>query len=109
MEKDDNSDLETVKQFYTGWENRNQDLLKLSDDFIHISPYGSFNSKDEFLKECWKFSGLKFINTGFYKTDNCIKVTYELESDNGIMSVTEFVYLKDGLISKIEVKFGINS
>lgn len=101
--------METVQNFYECWENKKPDMLNLSDNFIHVSPFGVFNSSDEFLKECWKFSGIKLHNKKFYQSDNCIKVTYEIENDNGKTGVTELVFLKDGLISKIEVKFGNNS
>lgn len=93
------------------WESGNFMELPITEDFIHISPYGIIEGKDAYISLIEankdKFLGHRFeIHDSLYGDDNsCIQ--YTAIQDNFRLEVTEWHYFKQGLIHKIKAYYNI--
>lgn len=96
--------LETAKKYYEGWETSNKELLRVSTDLMFFSPDGNFTSAEEFLRECWQFSGIKFQNKIFLSGGNNVCVKYDFPMPDGSLKpIVEWLTFNNGIISEIQV------
>jgi len=98
------NNLETAKKYYEAWETSDKRLLKLSPDLKFRSPDASFSNANDFLNECWQFSGVKFQNKIFLSGGNNVCVKYDFPMPGGIIKpMVEWLTIQEGLITEIEV------
>jgi len=96
---------ELVQKWFEIWTSGGVQELPLTEDFTHISPYGTIESKAQYLRivnnSKEMFLGNRFeIHDAVYDNDKaCIR--YTMYSRSGSLKVSEWIYAKEGLISKI--------
>jgi len=96
---------ELVHQWFELWKTGNFEALPLAEDFTHTSPYGTLNSKAEYFtladanREAFLGNTFEIHEMLFDKNRACIR--YTMKSPTGTLEVSEWIYEKDGLISKI--------
>lgn len=96
--------LELLKDYYQGWEEQKRELLKLHPGLIHKSIKGTFLSADEFINDCWRFSGIPLNNKQFIVEGNIAIVRYEIDMPDGTSkNYCEWVTFENGLIKTIDV------
>ena len=100
----ENENLKIAKDYYKGWETSNKALLKISPELKFSSPDGNFHTAQEFLDLCWQFSGIPMHNKVFLSGgDNvCMKYDFTLP-DGTVKSMVEWLTIKDGIITEIQV------
>ncbi|MFD1096151.1 nuclear transport factor 2 family protein [Salegentibacter chungangensis] len=105
-------DIESlVQQWFSKWENGDFLNLPISDNFKHTSPYGTIAGKNQYLSLVEANRG-KFLNHRFEILDElygqskaCIR--YTAIHDDFSLEVTEWHYIKNGLIEEIVAYYNI--
>ena len=97
---------ELVTDWFDKWETGAFRDLPITEDFSHTSPFGTIEGRDTYLdlvKENQdKFLGYVFeIHDAIYEADKaCVRYTARQGGDFHL-DVSEWYYLKDGLIQQI--------
>jgi len=100
-----------VKDWFNKWEKGDFLNLPITDEFKHTSPFGIINGKKEYLKLVEqnkdKFLGYQFqIHDSLYDENNaCVRYT-GIQGDFSL-DVSEWYYIKKGLIDKIVAYYHI--
>lgn len=100
-----------TKTWFDRWENGDFYNLPISENFKHTSPYGTINGKKEYLElveaNTDKFLGHRFEiqDTMFDKRKACIR--YTAVQGDFRLDVTEWHFVKDGLIDEIIAYYNI--
>ena len=95
-----------VRQWFEKWEKGDYLELPVSEDFQHTSPFGTISGRQSYLdlvkKNEDKFLGQTFdIHDGIYSRDKaCVRYTAKQGNDFRL-EVTEWHFVRDGLIQKI--------
>ncbi|MCX2679649.1 nuclear transport factor 2 family protein [Galbibacter sp. EGI 63066] len=95
-----------VKEWFDKWEKGNYFDLPISENFRHISPFGTINGKQAYLdlvkKNEDKFLNQTFeIHDGIYEDDRaCVRYTTK-QGNDFTLDVSEWYYFKDHLIKKV--------
>lgn len=102
---------ELVEHWFKIWEVGNFQDMPVSDDFVHVSPYGSISPKSTYMQlvndNLDKFLGHRFeIHDAIYE-ENKACVQYSAIKDDFRLEVTEWHYIKDDLICKIVAYYNI--
>ncbi len=95
-----------VQEWFTIWRIGDFLNLPITEDFTHVSPFGTINGKKAYLnlvesnKE--KFLGYIFqIHDSIYETSKaCVRYTAK-QGENFSLDVSEWYYFKEGLITKV--------
>ena len=102
---------ELISLWFSKWESGDFLSLPVTDNFSHTSPFGTIDGKDAYLKLV-KANKEKFLNHRFvihdalYEKDKaCVRYT-AIQSDFEL-DVSEWYYLKNGLIDKITAYYHI--
>ena len=96
---------ETVNQWFKKWEATDYHSLPISENFKHTSPFGTINGKEEYIKMVEankdKFLGYRFeIHDEIFAEDKaCVRYT-AIQGDFNL-DVSEWYYVKDGLVEEI--------
>lgn len=99
-----NSNLETARNYYLGWETSDRSLLKLSPDLTFSSPDDKFSGAEEYLNACWKYSGMKFHNKILLAEGDNVCIKYEINMPDGKMKpFVEWLTFSKGVIKEIMV------
>ncbi len=94
-----------VETWFAKWNTGNFMELPITDSFKHTSPFGTINGKDAYLeivqKNKDKFLGYHFdIHDSIYGNNHaCVRYT-GIQNDFSL-DVSEWYYIKDGLIDEI--------
>lgn len=96
---------ELVHQWFALWKTGEFESLPLTEDFTHTSPYGTVKGKAEYFaladanREAFTGNTFDIHEMLFDKNRACVR--YTMNSPTGTLEVGEWIYEKDGLISKI--------
>lgn len=96
---------ELVKEWFDKWESGDFQNLPISDNFRHTSPFGTIDNKKKYLdiveENKDKFLGYRFkiLDEIYYDNKGCVR--YQGIKGDYILDVSEWYYIKDGLIEKI--------
>lgn len=102
---------EIVKEWFKVWEEGDFHNIPVTEDFVHVSPYGTINGKETYLNLVEtnkdKFLGHRFdIHEELFSEDSaCVRYTgikgeFRLE-------VSEWYLFKDNLIKRIIAYYNI--
>ena len=100
-----------VKQWFQYWENGDFQDLPLAEDFSHTSPYGTISGKKNYMEIVQmnreKFLGHRFeIHDAIYREEvACVRYTAIKEDFK--LDVSEWHYIKNGLIQEIVAYYNI--
>lgn len=101
-----------VKQWFEKWTNGDYLNLPISENFKHISPFGTISGKKKYLdlvkENKDKFLGQVFeLHDSLYEKDRaCVRYTARQGKDFSL-DVSEWYYLKDNLIEEIVAYYHI--
>lgn len=96
--------LKTALRYYEGWETSDKELLNLHPDLKFKSPDAEYHSSEDFLKDCWQYSGIQMNNKIFLADGDNVCVKYDFKMPDGsIMPCVEWLTIKEGMISEILV------
>lgn len=105
-------DIKTlVKNWFKIWENGDFMNLPVTENFTHISPFGTIINKKEYIKLVVnnknKFLGYQFqIHDEIYDIQKAC-VRYTAKQKDFKLDVSEWYYIKDNLIDKIIAHYHI--
>lgn len=96
---------ELVNKWFQSWESGHYLSIPVSDDFKHISPYGTIQGKVDYLAVVEANKG-KFLDNRIEIHDEIFaqdraSVRYTISNKDFTMEVSEWIYEENGLISKI--------
>lgn len=102
---------ELVKSWFDTWERGDFHNLPVSEDFVHISPYGTIEGKSNYLELVEanekQFLGHRFkILDGLYENNRAC-VRYLAIKQDFEMEVSEWYYLGEKSINKIVAYYNI--
>ena len=104
---------ELVKKWFTLWEDGNFEDLPLEDNFNHISPYGTINTKKAYLKMVEAnrsaFLGGKFIIHDEVYDAKKACVRYTMQKDSFEMEVSEWIYIGIEKIKEIVSYYNVGN
>lgn len=94
-----------VNDWFAKWESGAFHNLPVSDSFKHTSPFGTIDGRQAYIslveKNKDKFLGHRFeIHDALYGKDNAC-VRYTAVQGDFSLDVSEWYYIKDGLIEEI--------
>lgn len=94
-----------VKTWFDKWHNGDFRQLPISENFKHTSPFGTIDGKKEYIKLVEdnqdKFLGYQFnLHDGIYENNRAC-VRYTAIQEDLTLDVSEWYYMKDGLIYEI--------
>lgn len=101
-----------VKLWFNKWEESDFKNLPISDNFKHLSPFGTIESKKAYIEMVQsnkdKFLGYVFeIHDAFYDSNKaCVRYTAK-QGENFSLDVSEWYYIKNNLIEKIIAHYHI--
>ncbi len=102
---------ELAKEWFLKWETGEFMKLPISDNFVHTSPYGTIEGKQAYL-DLIKVNRDKFLGHTFKIHDlicephrACIR--YIAIKEGFVLEVTEWHYVRDGLIHQIVAYYNI--
>lgn len=96
---------ELVKYWFEKWETGDFYNLPIADHFKHTSPFGTISGKEQYInlieKNKDKFLGYHFeIHDAIYnKNKSCVR--YSAIQKDFLLDVSEWYYIKNGLIEEI--------
>lgn len=104
---------ELVRLWFESWRNGEYNSIPVTDDFKHTSPYGTINGKAEYLRLVEenkdKFLGYRFeIHDELYE-DDIASVRYTAIQEEFKLEVSEWHFVKDGLIKEIVSYYNIDT
>lgn len=100
-----------VADWFEKWESGAYNKLPITSDFIHRSPFGIIEGKEEYLRVVNanqdKFLGYVFaIEDAMYDTDKaCIR--YKAVQGDFSLDVSEWHYIENGLIREVVAYYHI--
>jgi len=102
---------ELVSLWFSKWESGDFLNLPVTDNFRHTSPFGTIDGKEAYLKLV-KANKEKFLNHHFIIHDALYEkkkacVRYTAIQDDFELNVSEWYYLRDGLIASITAYYHI--
>ena len=94
-----------VDLWFLCWKEGDYMNLPLHESFVHVSPYGSIEGKDQYL-QIVKDNESLFVDNELSLheqlfSEECACVRYTMKSPSSEMEVSEWFYPQDGLIKKI--------
>ncbi len=101
-----------IEQWFNAWNNGNFRDIPVTEDFQHTSPFGTIEGKKTYLnvveENREKFLGYTFeIHDAIYEENHaCVRYTARQGADFSL-DVSEWYYLKDGLIGSIVAYYHI--
>nr|WP_279344003.1 nuclear transport factor 2 family protein [Gramella jeungdoensis] len=100
-----------IKEWFSKWEEGDFLNLPVSDNFSHISPYGTITGKDKYIELVEtnkdKFLGHRFeLHDELYGEERAC-VRYTAIQDDFSLEVSEWYYVRDGLIEEIVAYYNI--
>lgn len=100
-----------VKEWFSKWEEGDFLHLPVTDNFSHISPYGTITGKEKYIQlvdsNKDKFLGHSFeLHDQLYEEDRAC-VRYTARQGDFSLEVSEWYYLKEGLIERIVAYYNI--
>ena len=102
---------ELVKKWFDKWEEGDFYNLPITKDFIHTSPFGKIDGKEEYISLVEankdKFLGYRFeLHDEIYEKDRaCVRYTAVQGGFN--LDVSEWYYVRDDLINEIVAYYHI--
>ncbi len=101
----------TSKKWFETWENGDLQNLPISDDFVHLSPYGTIETKSAYMQIVEanrdKFLGHKFIVQDSMFSEAKASIRYTAIKGDFRLEVSEWHYFRDSLINKIVAYYNI--
>ena len=100
-----------VRLWFDCWEHGNFEALPIAPEFKHTSPYGTIENRNSYLEIVRanrdKFLGHRFeIHDIFYDSDR-VCVRYSALKKNFRLEVSEWHYIKSGMIQEIIAYYNI--
>jgi len=94
-----------IKKWFKKWEEGDYLTLPVSDNFKHTSPFGTIQPKEQYINVIKenkdKFLGYRFeIHDEIFEKDRAC-VRYTATKDDFSLDVSEWYYIKNGLIEEI--------
>ena len=102
-----------VTEWFNIWDRGDFENLPLTEDFTHSSPYGTISGKANYLalvepnKD--KFLGNRIELQDEMYGDRRAAVRYMIHNPAFSMEVSEWLYTRDGLISRVHAYYNIEN
>ncbi len=98
--------LDIVKEYLEGWESKDLSKIKLCDNFRHSSQGETYESSDDFFKECWQYSGIEMSEKEFVSSVDTVCARYKIRDKHGNdIRVCEWIKVEDEKIRSVDVYF----
>lgn len=102
-----------VKTWFECWETERYQDLPISENFKHISPYGSIQGKKSYIDlveaNLDRFLGHQFIFQDAVYEEEKACVRYKAVKESFGLEVTEWHYVRNGRIQKIVAYYNLGN
>ena len=98
------SPAELARTWLRAWDIGDLTLLRLTPDFVHVSPFGRIEGAEEYLRivEPMSRKSVKGIRVrDVIEADGRAAITYEVETPAGNMDACDWVFVEGGLIREV--------
>ena len=100
-----------VRKWFHQWENGSFEELPISENFSHMSPFGTIEGRQEYLnlvrKNRDKFLGYRFDIHEMLSDESRLCVRYTAIQGDFQLDVTEWHYIKGGAINHVHAYYHI--
>lgn len=93
-----------ARTWLRAWEIHDLDLLRLTPDFVHTSPFGRIEGADEYLRIVEPMSRKSVVAIrvkDVIEEGDRAAITYELETPKGTVEACDWVFVRDGRIREV--------
>ena len=100
-----------VALWFEKWENGDFMNLPISDNFVHTSPYGTINGKQQYVSlveaNREKFLGHQFQLHNILTSEDLVCVRYTAHQEQFTLEVSEWHFIGNGLINRVIAYYNI--
>ncbi len=102
------SPAEIARTWLRAWDTGDLSLLKLTEDFVHTSPFGRIEGREEYMRivePMSKKSTVGITVRHVMEDGDQAVIAYELETKAGKVEVCEWVFVENGRIREINAYY----
>ncbi len=102
------SPAEIARTWLRAWDTGDLSLLALTEDFVHTSPFGRIEGREEYMRIVEPMSGDSTVGITVLRVmedgDQAV-IAYELETTAGKVEVCEWIFVENGRIREINAYY----
>ena len=100
------SDLpeDLARSWLRAWDTGDLNLLRLTPDFVHTSPFGRIEGAEEYLRivePMSRKSVVKITVRDVLAGEDRAAITYDLETPRGTVEACDWVFVREGRIREV--------
>lgn len=98
------SPADLARSWLRAWDTHDLSLLRLTPDFVHISPFGRIEGAEEYLRivePMSRKSVRKITVKDVIEGEGRAAITYELETPAGTVDACDWVFVENGRIREV--------
>jgi hypothetical protein len=99
---------ELARTWLRAWDTGDLSLLRLTPDFVHTSPFGRIEGREEYLRIVEPMSRKSVVAItvkDVIEAEDRAAITYELETTAGTVEACDWVFVENGLIREINAYY----
>lgn len=102
------SPADLARSWLRAWDTGDLSLLRLAEDFVHTSPFGRIEGREEYLRivePMSKKSTVGITVTDVIEAEDRAAIAYELETTAGVVQACDWIFVEDGLIREVRAYY----
>lgn len=103
-----NSPAEIARTWLEAWDTGDLGLLALTENFVHTSPFGRIEGREEYLRIVEPMSRASTVGItvkDVIEDGDRAVIAYELETTAGKVEACDWIYVEDGRIREIRAYY----
>lgn len=99
---------EIARTWLRAWDTGDLSLLGLAPDFVHTSPFGRIEGREEYLRIVEPMSRKSVVGMtvrDVLEAEDRAAIAYELETTAGAVEACDWIYVEDGRIREIHAYY----
>ena len=102
------SPADIARTWLKAWDTGDLSLLALTEDFVHTSPFGRIEGREEYMRVVEPMSGDSTVGITVRRVmedEDQAVIAYELETTAGKVDVCEWIFVEGGRIREINAYY----
>jgi SnoaL-like domain len=102
------SPADLARTWLRAWDTGDLSLLRLAPDFVHTSPFGRIEGREEYLRIVEPMSRKSVVAIrvkDVIEGDGKAAIAYELETSAGTVEACDWIFVENGLIREINAYY----
>lgn len=97
-----------ARDWLRAWDTGDLSLLRLTPDFVHTSPFGRIEGREEYLRIVEPMSRktvLRITVRDVIAAEDRAAITYQLETPAGNVDACDWVFIENGMIREVNAYY----